>query len=140
MERILSSDLQKNLKKEFSSLTGDVKLVVITKKGRNDQFNDIAVEICKEFSGLSDKIHFRHIDADGDEVKQYEIDSSPVILFNPDKYDIRFMGSPLGEEGRSFVAAIMMVSMGQGVLSGGSIDRIRALKDPREIMVFVTPT
>lgn len=140
MQEILSSDVKETLKKEFESLTGDVRLIVITQKGHNDQFNDIAVEVCREFSELSDKIAFRKLDTSSEEAKQYGIDSSPVILFNPDTCNIRFMGAPLGEEGRSFVSAIMMVSMGKGILSDSSIDRIRGLKDSREVMVFVTPT
>jgi thioredoxin reductase (NADPH) len=140
MDPILSEDIKKELKKEFKSLTGDVCINVFTQKGQNDQFNDFAVTVCKEFSELSDKIHYHQFDSKSEEAKEYELTSSPEILFNPDRYDIRFMGAPLGEEGRSFVATIMMVSAGRGVLSESSLERIKGLKDPREIMVFVTPT
>ncbi|GBE31172.1 MAG TPA: hypothetical protein ENH07_08925 [Nitrospirae bacterium] len=140
MEEILSSDVRKNLKKEFSALSGNVRLVAFTTKGLNDRFNDIAVKICEEFSGLNDKISFEHRDLGSDEAKKSGIDSSPVILFNPDKYNIRFMGAPIGEEGRSFVATIMMVSTGNGVLSKPSIERLKELKEPRDVIIFVTPT
>lgn len=140
MDPILSKDVKKELKKEFKSLTGDVSIMVFTRKGRNDQFNEFALTVCKEFSELSDKIHYQQLDGKSEEATRHKLTSSPEILFNPDRYDIRFMGAPLGEEGRSFVATIMMVSTGKGVLAEASLERIRGLKDPREIMVFVTPT
>lgn len=140
MDPILSKDVKKELKKEFKSLTGDVNIMVFTQKGRNDQFNEFAVTVCKEFSELSDKISYKQSDGNSEEAEKYKVTASPEILFNPDRYDIRFMGAPLGEEGRSFVAAIMMLSTGRGVLAETSLERIRGLKDAREIMVFVTPT
>ena len=140
MAPILSKDVKKNLKKEFEALTGEVSIMVFTQKGHNDQFNEFALSICKEFSELSDKISFQQLDGKSEEAKKYKVTSSPEILFNPDRYDIRFMGAPMGEEGRSLVATVMMVSTGRGILSESILERIRGLKDPREVMVFVTPT
>jgi len=140
MKDILGADVKEKLKKEFETLSGDVRLLVFTRKGLNDEFNEFAVTICREFSELSDRISFEHKDADSEDGGRYGIESSPVILFNPDSYNIRFMGAPLGEEGRSFVAAIMMVSKGRGILSAPSVERIGTLKEKREILIFVTPT
>ena len=140
MDPILSKDVKKNLKKEFTALASEVHIIVSTQKGHNDQFNEFALSVCKEFSELSDKISFNQIDGKSEEAKKYKVTSSPEILFNPDRYDIRFMGAPMGEEGRSLVATIMMVSTGRGILSESSLERLRGLRAPREVMVFVTPT
>ncbi|UCG79216.1 MAG: hypothetical protein JSV21_05180 [Nitrospirota bacterium] len=140
MDPILSTDIKEKLIEEFASLSGNVDIHVYTAKGINDKYNEYAVKICEEFSGLSEKISYEEHDLDSDEARRYGVKSSPSILFSPDRYGIMIMGAPLGEEGRSFVAAIVMVSSGKGILSESSDERLRGLKDKREIMVFVTPT
>jgi thioredoxin reductase (NADPH) len=140
MDRIITVDVAETLRKEFSTLRDDVHLVVFTKKGKNDKFNDFSVNLCRELSEVSKKIRWKHHDGDSKEAQKYGITTSPVILINPNKYRIQFSGAPLGEEGRSLIAAITMVSHGHGVLSEEPAKRVRELKDPREVLVFVSPT
>lgn len=140
MERIIAADMVDVLRKEFSGLTGDVNLLVFTKKGLNDRFNEFTLSLCKELSELSEKMNLRHHGLRSKEAKEYGIDTSPVILLNPERYRVRFMGAPLGEEGRSLVAGINIVSHGHGLLAEGSTKRLQELKDDREILVFVSPT
>jgi len=65
---------------------------------------------------------------------------SPTVLLAPDKYAIRYTGSPLGEEGRSFIVAIIMVSAASVVLNEESLKRLADLKEKRAIQIFVSPT
>ncbi len=140
MPEILTEGIRKVLKREFAALTADVELLVFTRKGLNDKFNEITVGLCRELEALSGKIHFKHREADGGEAERYGVTTSPVVLLNPDRYRIQFMGAPVGEEMRSLVLAIRMVSQGRGVLSGASAAKLKGLKEQREVMVFVSPT
>ena len=65
---------------------------------------------------------------------------SPTVLVAPDKYNLRYTGAPLGEEGRSLLVAILMASTGQEHPDGAVVKKIAGLKEKRDIQVFVTPT
>ncbi len=140
MEPVLTDDVKEVLKKEFASLKRDVRLLLFTKSGVNDKFNEYAKKLCRELSKLSHRIDYKHHRADSKEAKRYDITTSPVLIINPGEYDIRFLGAPAGEEGRSLIAAIVMVSHGQGMLAEESRKRLKELDEQREVMVFVSPT
>lgn len=140
MKRVIGDDIREVLKKEFKALKRDVHMHVFTKKGLNDRYNEFTIRFCKELSSLSRKIHFHRHSGDSLKAKKMAIEASPVIVINPDEYDIQFLGAPAGEEGRSLIAIIMMVSQGRGMLSEDSKKRLKELTEQREIMVFVSPT
>ncbi|GBE35842.1 thioredoxin reductase [bacterium BMS3Bbin06] len=140
METVVTPDMRDILKKEFSKLKDTVVLKVFTKKGLNDRFNEFTVSLTEEFSSLSKKIKTEYFSLDSGEARRYGIDTSPVILISPDRYKIRFMGAPMGEEGKSIVAGVVLASQGKGLLSAESAKRLKELGEPREIMVFVSPT
>ena len=53
----------------------------------------------------------------GDELSvKRNVTRSPSILIAPDTYRIRYTGAPVGEEGRSFLVALMMASTGKPFL------------------------
>ena len=65
---------------------------------------------------------------------------SPTVLIAPDKYRIRYTGTPHGEEGRSLLVSIMMASTGKTILTAQAMEKIAGLKEKRDIQVFVSPT
>jgi len=65
---------------------------------------------------------------------------SPTILFDPDHYDIRWLGAPAGEEGKTMVEALLMLGYGQTGLSDESLKILERIQSPRHIKVFVSPT
>jgi thioredoxin reductase (NADPH) len=68
------------------------------------------------------------------------VQSSPTLLIDPEKYNIRWMGAPMGEEGRSFLEAMILVGMGKSELSDQSRPVVQRLDSPRDLKVFVSPT
>jgi thioredoxin reductase (NADPH) len=63
------------------------------------------------------------------------------VLISPDKYRIRYTGAPVGEEGRSFLTAVIMASTGKTILSDSAKKNIlEDLREKRDIQVFVSPT
>lgn len=141
-QEIIPDDVKKVIKETFlESLKDDVILEVYTQKGRNDQFNDAAINLVKALAALSDKLKVSfHIVGDELSVKR-NVTRSPSVLIAPDKYRIRYTGAPLGEEGRSFLIAIMMASTGKGLLTEPTAKKISdELREKRDIQVFVSPT
>ncbi len=128
------------LGERLEALKREVPIYVFTRKGENEQFNRFTVAAIKALRKLSPKI-IPAFHAVGDEVaNKYKVDRSPTILIDPEAYRIRYTGSPAGEEMRSLLDTVTMVSLGKSFLSDSSRKRLDELKEERDIRVFVTPT
>ncbi len=141
-QEVIPEDARKVIRETFfKELRDDVVIEVFTKAGVNDQFNEAAVNLVRTLAGLSDKIKpiFGNV---GDALSmKRNVTRSPSVLIAPDKYRLRYTGAPLGEEGRSFLVAIMMASTGRGILSEESLRKImEQVHERREVQVFVSPT
>ena len=141
-QELIPDDVKQTIAKTFQdTLKEDVVIEVFTERGQNDQFNETAVALLKALAPLSEKLKVTfHTIGDEQSVKR-GVTRSPSILIAPDKYRIRFTGAPMGEEGQSFLTAIIMASTGKSILSDPSIKQItEQLHDKRDIQVFVSPT
>lgn len=138
---LIPEDVKKVIKETFlKELKDDVFLEVYTKQGVNDQFNQATVALVSVFSELSKKIWVNFYTLGDEQSKKRGIDRSPTVLISPERYRIRYTGAPVGEEGRSFLLAIMMASTGVSILSQSALKRLASLTDRRHIQVFVSPT
>jgi thioredoxin reductase (NADPH) len=89
---------------------------------------------------LSSKIKFSEFDLEDNMAKKWNVDSSPTILFNPGEYSIRWLGAPMGEEGRTFLEILMLIGLGKSKLTDQSLPVIKKIDTPRAIKVFVSAT
>jgi thioredoxin reductase (NADPH) len=141
-QEIIPDDVKKAIKESFEEgLKDDVVIEIFTQNGRNDQFNEAAVSLIKALAELSDKLKVSfHAIGDPQSIRR-NVTRTPTVLIAPDKYRIRYTGAPVGEEGRSFLIALMMASTGTPLLSEPSIAKIKEqLREKRDIQVFVSPT
>ena len=134
----LPEETKKVLSKRFEELDESVHLAVFTKKGENDEFNQITQLFIEELSLISEKITATFYTLGDDTAKKYNITQSPTVMIQPEKYHIWYTGAPFGEEGRSFIDAILMVSQNDSRLSQESRKRLSELTKNRHVMVFVT--
>jgi thioredoxin reductase (NADPH) len=135
----IPEESRKALLERFKELIDPVELKVFIKDGENDPYNTLAVIFCADLSKLSKKITTT-VNVIGDkESKKYGVERTPTILFSPDKFKIRYTGAPIGEEGRSFIETIMMVSRNESGLSEDSKLALEELNEKRHVQVFVTP-
>jgi thioredoxin reductase (NADPH) len=138
---IVTEEVKKDLTENFRLLREPVTIAVFTKEGVNDQYNKIASQLIAEIAAVDERIsvEFHHI---GDESStKYDVERSPTILIAPDKYRIRFTGTPLGEEGRTLVLSIILASTAKApMLSTGFAEKVRQLTEKRDVRVFVSPT
>jgi glutaredoxin-like protein len=92
---------------------------------------------------LSDKLSLEtyNFQLDKEKVVQYRIDKVPAtVVEGVTDYGVRLYGFPAGYEVVVFLEAILRVSQGESGLSSESIEKLKNLKSPLHIEVFVTPT
>lgn len=140
-EWFIPEDGRKHLAKYFEMFESPVTLLVFTKEGVNDPYNEYMVKFVKDIARLGgENIIAAFHDLESEEAEKYGVSASPALLLSPDTYHIRFLGAPLGEEGRSFVEALLMVSKGESKLSETSKKMLAELQEERRVMVFVNPS
>jgi len=98
------------------------------------------LRFARELARLTDKITVREFSVDSPEAREKGVSHSPTVLVAPDRYRIRFVGAPMGEEGRSFLEALILASRRESGLSALSRQVLKDLKEDRLAKVFVTPT
>jgi thioredoxin reductase (NADPH) len=140
---IIDEESSKILKKKFENeMRREVKLKVFLDEGReNKRSKHLVEEFLKELKEISGgKIDFEIYQNDSEEAKKYGVDKTPTILIDPDNsYKIVYLGVPLGEEAWAFIQTIIQVSKNESSLTQTSKEKLRQLKEEREIMTFVTP-
>lgn len=139
-DKLISEDIRNSLKKAFERLIEPVSIEVYTKKGGNDPFNEAAISFTKVLPELSDKIRVHFYKTEDKKARQRGVERSPTILIDPDSYNIRYTGSPTGEEAASFILSLIMVSTGKTHISEDSRKRLERLTEKRQVRVFVSPT
>jgi thioredoxin reductase (NADPH) len=139
-KELLTEDVKAILRESFRELKDEVSIEVFTQKGTNDDFNEIAAGLVRVISELTDKIKPRFYRIGDETSRRRGVFRSPTILMAPDKYSIRYTGAPLGEEGRSFIMALLMVSTGKTFITDDSRQRLKRLREKRHVRVFVSPT
>ncbi len=133
-------EAQREIAKLFSGLTTDIPLFLFTQPGKNDVFSDAARQVFRFFRQLSDKIVIREFNLDHESAAKRNVEYSPTILFDPEHYNIRWLGAPMGEEGRIFLEALILIGSQKSNLNEQSLQVIKRINQPRNIKVFVSAT
>jgi thioredoxin reductase (NADPH) len=136
----LPEDVRKQLTETFQALKKPVHLELFAQPGVNDEFSDYTAKFCTDLARLNDGITFERFDIPSDRAEKLGVTASPTICLNPEDYHIRFLGAPLGEEGKSFITAIMLVSLRMNGLSEASLSLLEPLDAERLVQVFVSPS
>ncbi len=128
----------KQLKDTFQRLPNEIPLVMFTERGRDDVFCETNRQIIRAFRELSPKITFKEYYLDHELAKKWNVTYSPTLLIAPEQYDIRWLGAPMGEEGRTFLETLVLVGLGKSNLSEQSQKTIEKIDSPRQVKVFVS--
>jgi thioredoxin reductase (NADPH) len=139
-DTILNKNAQEQLGIVFQQLPRNIPLYLFTQVGNNDPFNKAARELIKAFREITPKIELREYDLDHDLAKKWDVYRSPTILFDPERYPIRWLGAPMGEEGRTFLEALLLIGMENSNLSDQALKVLDKIESKRDIKVFVSPT
>lgn len=139
-QKAIQEQASKELAAIFEKITNEIPLVLITSKAKNEQFNDAARQIIRTIRTITSKISLKEFDIGHDKAKPYNVEYTPTIFFNPEKYNIRWLGAPLGEEGRTFIEALIMLGYQESRVSDASSSVLNKISSKRDIKVFVSPT
>lgn len=134
------AEVEESLRAAFDALPHEVPVMLFTEKGQNDVLNTAAQDLLRSFSKISSKIVLREFDLNGEEARKRNVTSAPTLIFDPDRYSIRYLGVPYGEEGRTLVGMILLVGFRTGNMNEQSIKVLQRMASRREIKVFVSPT
>ncbi len=129
---------QKEIAKLFQAIEKEIPLYLFAQPGKNDVFNDAARQAIRFFRELTDKIQLKEYDLGHEKARQWNIAGSPTLLFDPEHYNLRWLGAPLGEEGRIFLEALIHIGTGNSNLSEQSRQVLDRIDQPRQIKVFVS--
>jgi len=132
--------VRKRLTELFAKMDHEVPLVLFTDPFINSQYSDAARTVIRAVRELSDKVTLREYGMNHALAQQYHVTQSPTLLFDPDHFSIRWLGSPIGQEGRTFVEALIMLGYGRADISGPSQNILKKISSPRNIRLFVSPT
>ena len=136
----MGSQVEENLRAAFDALPNKVAVMLFTEKGQNDVLNQAARDLLKSFNKISNKIELSEFELSGTEAKKYGVNSSPTLIFDPDRYSIRYLGVPFGEEARTLVGMILLLGFRTGNMSEHSMKVMERINSKREVKVFVSPT
>jgi thioredoxin reductase (NADPH) len=134
------ADFIKQLKTTFEKMPHDIDLILFTQKGKTDAFAEGSRQIVRAFRELTPRIRLREFGLDHEMAAKYQIEHSPTLLIAPDRFGIRWLGAPLGEEARTFLETILMVGSGLSGLSDQSAKVISKIDSVRQVKVFVSPS
>lgn len=128
----------------LAKLAAPVRLVVFTQE-MECQFCKETRELAEELAGLSDKVRVevRDFVKDEAEAKRLSVDKIPAIAVLDETgkdYGIRFFGIPAGYEFVSLLETLEMVAKGISGVSVAGKEKLKNLKTPVNLQVFVTPT
>lgn len=130
----------RQLRQTFEQMPREIPLYLFVGRGQEDVFVQACRQIVRAFRELTPKITIKEYYLDHELAAEWGVDSSPTLLIDPDHYNIRWVGAPMGEEGRSFLEAMILIGMGKSGMSEQSHAVVQQIDSPRQLKVFVSPT
>ena len=135
-----SQDVMRQIKKTFENMPHDIDIYMFASQAEDSVFVKTNRQIIRAFRELTPRIIFREFDLDHELARKWNVEYSPTLVFAPDRYSIRWLGAPMGEEGRTFLEITMLVGMGKSHLGDQAAKVIQRIDSPRNVKVFVSPT
>jgi len=133
-------NFMRQLSQTFEKLPYDIPIYMFLRKGQDDVYAQTNRQIVRAFRELSSKITFREHFLDHELAQKWNIQHSPTLLIAPDRVNIRWVGAPLGEEGRTFLETLIFVGMGKSNLNEQTQRVLQKIDSPRNVKVFVSAT
>lgn len=124
----------------FGKIDHEVPLLLFTDPTSNSLYNEVLRAVIRAIREVSSRVTLREFGAGHELAQKYGVSHFPTLLLDPEHFAIRWLGAPVGEEGRSFVEAITMLGYRQLQLSAPSRKVLEKITTPRALKLFVSPT
>jgi glutaredoxin-like protein len=125
------------------NLDGEVNLMLFVDSPEKCQYCKDTIELLTELANTSPKIKLTVYDINKNqkEAKFLGVDKVPGLVIGGKKiYNAYYFGIPAGHEFAALLEDIIDASKGATRLSASTREKIKSIKEPIEIKVFVTPT
>jgi thioredoxin reductase (NADPH) len=139
-EKEVQEQAQAELIAVFQKMPHEIPLVLYTDSGKNEIFSQAARQLIRSIREMAPKVSLLEYDISHKTAMELHAEYPPVLIFDPDNYQIRWLGAPLGEEGRTFVEALIMMGYRNTNLNKESLKILDNIQSPRDIKVFVSPS
>jgi glutaredoxin-like protein len=140
---LIPDEHREHIKNDLAeNLVNRVRLIMFTQQ-LECQMCVQTKQLVVEMAALNDKIEAEVHDfvADAELAKQYGVDKIPAIVLTGQRdYGIRIYGLPYGYEFQTLMSALVVASHGETDLSEETKTKLKAIKTPVHIQVFVTLT
>jgi len=140
---LIPEEHKEHLRSELNEkLENPVKIITFTQEVEC-QFCAQTRQLINELAALNDKIRVEIYDflANSDKAKEHGVDKVPATIIMGEKdYGIRFYGLPFGYELQTLLEGVMNVSRRRTDISEETKKKLREIKTPIHIQVFVTLT
>lgn len=133
-------DAQKELERIFSAVKHPVDVHLFTQARKNEIYNELAQRVMELVGQISDKIVVHKHSLQDPVASKFRVTRSPTIVFAPEAADIRWLGAPVGEEGRTLVELILLLGFRNSNLGADAAAVLEQIEDHRHVKVFVSPT
>ena len=132
--------IQLELEKTLAQIKREIPIYLFTKAGENDVFNEAARQGIRFFRQLTDRIQLREFDFNHEMASKLEVQSAPTMVFDPDHYNIRWLGAPMGEEAKIFLEALLRIGTQKHGLNEQAAAVLKKIDAPRKVKIFVSPS
>jgi thioredoxin reductase (NADPH) len=139
-ERQSNEMFLRQLKETFKKLPHDIPLYMFVDEGRDDIFAQTNRQIVRAFRELTDKIGFREYSTGHERAREWGVEGSPTLVIAPERVNIKWLGAPMGEEGRTFLETLIHVGLMKSQVSEQSRKVLERIDAPRQVKVFVSAT
>ena len=140
---MIPNEHKEHLKSELNEkLENPVKIIMFTQEVEC-QFCTQTRQLINELAALNDKIKVEIYDflKDSEKAKEYGVDKVPAIAIVSERdYGIRFYGMPYGYELQTLLEGVINVSRGRTDIAEETRKKLKEIKTPVHIQVFVTLT
>jgi len=140
---LIPEEHKEHLKSELNEkLENPAKIIMFTQEVEC-QFCMQTRQLINELAALNDKIKVEIYDflKDSEKAKEYGVDKVPAIAIVSERdYGIRFYGMPYGYELQTLLEAVINVSRGRTDIAEETRKKLKEIKTPVHIQVFVTLT
>ena len=128
------------LKAAFEKIPHEIPLYMFVEAGKDDDFIQASRQMIRGFRELTDKITFKEFPLDHELAIKWQVTASPTLLIEPETYAIRWLGAPVGEEGRTFLETLLLVGRQQSKFNDQARKVIQNIDSRRQVKVFVSPS
>ena len=140
MKQAVLEQAQAQLAAIFEKMPHEIPLFLFASPLKNELFSQAARQVIRAVREMAPKITLREYDLNHELAQKWNVKHSPTLLLDPERYNVRWLGAPMGEEGRSFVEALIMIGYRETNLNEETIKILKKIESPRNVKVFVSPS